>query len=90
MLAARTIPPPPVSTVSAPNWAAPDQTTTDIATAAAVPTTGAASTPNVTPSAAVGNANAIDARTASLLADDKGPPPTPTLTNGFMSVKPLA
>ena len=77
VLAARPTPPPPVSTVSAPNWAAPDQTTTDITTAGRVPSTGAASTPNVRPSAAVGSANAIDARTAWLLDDDKGPPPTP-------------
>src|SRR4051794_17531914 len=73
--AARPTPPPPVSTVSAPNWAPPDHTTADITIAGRAPRTGAASTPKVTPSAAVGSASVAEARTAWVLVEDTGPPP---------------
>ena len=60
---AATAPPPAARTLSAANWAAPENTKIDIAIGATGPMTGRASTPKDTPRASVGRTSGSPART---------------------------
>ena len=87
---ARGTPPPPARTLSAPNWAAPDQTIADIASAGTTPMIGAASSPKVTPSAAVGSSSGAERRTATdLVVDMESPPTTDASLMALICAKPL-
>ena len=63
---AATAPPPAARTLSAANWAAPENTKIDMAIGATGPITGRASTPKDTPRASVGRTSGRPARTPAL------------------------
>src|SRR4030095_493090 len=63
--AASTVPPPELNMLSAANWAVPDQTTADITIDGSAPSSGAASSPKLIPTAATGSAIGTEARRPS-------------------------